>query len=89
MREVERQLLEIEKELVRPLEELAFNDAALYKETKKMKDVSPARSGTTKAGHCSSPSGKRNHAKRPLVNCVHASLFEISTSLRTTTRLRC
>lgn len=41
MREVERQLLEIERELVRPLEELAFNDAALYKETKKMKDVSP------------------------------------------------
>lgn len=40
MREVERQLLEIEKELVRPLEELAFNDAALYK-TKKVKELSP------------------------------------------------
>lgn len=41
MKEVERQIKEIEREMVRPLEELAFSDAELYKETKKMKDVTP------------------------------------------------
>lgn len=41
MQEVERQIKEIEREIVRPLEELAFSDAALYKETKKMTQVSP------------------------------------------------
>ena len=42
MQEVERQIKEIEREIIRPLEELAFSDAALYnKETKKMKEVSP------------------------------------------------
>lgn len=41
MQEVERQLKAIEREMLRPLEELAFSDAELYKETKKMKEVSP------------------------------------------------
>jgi hypothetical protein len=41
MQEVERQLKAIEREMVRPLEELAFSDAELYKETNKMKQVSP------------------------------------------------
>jgi len=41
MREVERQIKAIEREMVRPLEELAFSDAALYKDTNKMKEVTP------------------------------------------------
>lgn len=48
MREVERQLLEIEKELVRPLEELAFNDAELYSKEKNTKQVSPEEAAQRK-----------------------------------------